>query len=492
MPGPRSAPVTAIAEPITIDGVLDEPVWSSAPTIGDLIQRQPTEGAAPTERTDVTLLDDGDHLYVGVVAYDSEPERVIGTQMARDARLGSDDRIEILLDTFRDQRSAFYFATNPSGALVDGLVANGQLNTDWDAIWDVRTRRTDRGMDRGVRDSVQEPELSGRRGPCGASTSPATSIASWRRTAGRARASTRSSSRCPRRARSRTSSGLTQGIGLDVRPFLAGRWLHVRTATATTTRQAGPRRVLQHHAQPEADRDLQHRLRRDRSRRAPDQPLALLGAVSREARRSSWRAPGVFSFASTGPEPAGGIPPTGADVYPFFSRQIGLLRRRGSADRRRRQADRHRRPHRRRRARRAHRRSSPAIVERQELLRRPRQAEPVPAVVRRRDLHRRPSRARAVGPDLRRRHAPGDVALPRPAAATSSSTPTPCAASTKASRTRDWSYGFSAHYPNDRFNAQVAFREIQENFKPALGFVQRDNVRLLRTAAATIRGRRTS
>ncbi len=34
---------------------------------------------------------------------------------------------------------------------------------------------------------------------------------------------------------------------------------------------------------------------------------------------------GVFGFASTGPEPAGGIPPAGADVYPFFSRQIGLL-----------------------------------------------------------------------------------------------------------------------------------------------------------------------
>jgi hypothetical protein len=49
---------------------------------------------------------------------------------------------------------------------------------------------------------------------------------------------------------------------------------------------------------------------------------------------------------------------------------------------------------------------------------------------------------------------------------------------------RDWSYGFSAHYPNDRFNAQIAYREIQENFKPALGFVQRDNVRLLRIAGS--------
>ena len=66
--------------------------------------------------------------------------------MARDANLASDDRIEILLDTYRDQRNAFYFATNPAGALVDGLLfTNGQSNMNWDAIWTVRTLRTDQG-----------------------------------------------------------------------------------------------------------------------------------------------------------------------------------------------------------------------------------------------------------------------------------------------------------------------------------------------------------
>ena len=53
-----------------------------------------------------------------------------------------------------------------------------------------------------------------------------------------------------------------------------------------------------------------------------------------------------------------------------------------------------------------------------------------------------------------------------------------------ATRTDDWSYGFSAAYPNDKFDAQVAFREIQRNFRPALGFFQRDNARLLRVGAS--------
>src|SRR5262245_1149663 len=123
----RSAVATAITATITVDGVLEEEVWRTAPPIGDLTQREPEPGGTPTEKTDVTLLYDAEHLYIGVMCYDSEPNRIIGTHMERDANLNADDRITILLDTYRDQRNAFYFATNPAGALVDGLVfANGQ------------------------------------------------------------------------------------------------------------------------------------------------------------------------------------------------------------------------------------------------------------------------------------------------------------------------------------------------------------------------------
>jgi hypothetical protein len=52
----------------------------------------------------------------------------------------------------------------------------------------------------------------------------------------------------------------------------------------------------------------------------------------------------------------------------------------------------------------------------------------------------------------------------------------------EARKGRDWSYGVSAHYPNDKYSAQVVLRETQENFRPSMGFVQRDNVRLFRAA----------
>jgi len=131
---------------ITVDGILDEADWSEAPSIGEILQREPHPGEKPTERSEVKILFDGAHFYIGVMCYDSEPSRIIGTQMARDADLSPDDRIEVLIDSFRDRHNAFYFATNPLGALVDGLlIENSELNFDWNAIWTVRTRKSNNG-----------------------------------------------------------------------------------------------------------------------------------------------------------------------------------------------------------------------------------------------------------------------------------------------------------------------------------------------------------
>ena len=138
--------ISRSTSPIIIDGVLDEPDWKAATPIGEIRQREPHPGEKASESIDVKLLYDSQNLYIGVMCFDSDPKHIIGTQMSRDADLSADDRIEILIDSFRDRRNAFYFATNPLGALVDALVIeNGQINREWDAIWLVRTRRTEQG-----------------------------------------------------------------------------------------------------------------------------------------------------------------------------------------------------------------------------------------------------------------------------------------------------------------------------------------------------------
>ena len=144
---PKRVTVLPVTGKIVLDGVLDEADWAQAPALGEILQREPKQESPASERTEVKLLADKANLYVGVQCYDSVPEKITGTQMRRDASLEADDRIEILLDTFHDRRNAFYFATNPAGALVDGLVIeNGrQINFDWNAIWDVRVKRNDKG-----------------------------------------------------------------------------------------------------------------------------------------------------------------------------------------------------------------------------------------------------------------------------------------------------------------------------------------------------------
>jgi hypothetical protein len=481
----RSAAVTAITEAITIDGVLDEAVWRTAPNIGDLIQRQPEPGQVPSERTEVTLLRDDDNLYIGVVAFDSEPRRVIGTQMARDASLGSDDRIEILLDTFRDQRSAFYFATNPSGALVDGLAANGQLNTDWDATWSVRTRRTQQGWV--AEFAIPFKSLSFPAGENVWGFNVARNI--YRKLEDIRWSGARLETQFLQVSEAgeiTNLGGLTQGIGLDVRPFLAGSWLHVG-GTGDDNFSRRPGFDLFYNITPSLK--LTGTYNTDFGETEVDARqinLSRFSVLFPEKRSFFLEGAGVFSFASTGPEVPGGIPPAGADLFPFFSRRIGLLdgsevpidggiKLTGTAGRTDigvlavRAGD-------------LRRNGSVVVGEKNFLVGRVKRnlfkQSYVGAIVT--DGH--PARGQSgqtYGADVRlatSRFMGGSRNFVVNAYGVRSVN--------RGVSDKDWSYGFSAYYPNDKFLAQVALRDIQENFRPALGFVQRDNVRLLRAAAS--------
>jgi hypothetical protein len=146
-PDARHSSVVFITEKVTLDGLLDEAVWTQAQALAGILQREPKQETAATELTEVKLLADKDSLYIGVICYDSQPGKVVGTQMARDAALEIDDSIAILLDTFHDRRNAFYFATNPAGALIDGLIVENSrtINFNWNGIWNVRAKRTAQG-----------------------------------------------------------------------------------------------------------------------------------------------------------------------------------------------------------------------------------------------------------------------------------------------------------------------------------------------------------
>lgn len=120
-----------------IDGRLDEPLWEQAARVTDLTQYAPGSGAPPTERTEFLVAYDADNLYIGARLFDSEPDKIKRAQLVQGQAVVNDDYIQILLDTYNDKRTGYLFYVNPNGVQRDGLLLGGfAFNMDWDGIWD--------------------------------------------------------------------------------------------------------------------------------------------------------------------------------------------------------------------------------------------------------------------------------------------------------------------------------------------------------------------
>jgi hypothetical protein len=95
-------------------------------------------------------------LAIGIVCEDPDPSRIVSFSVRRDAPLGNEDHIRVVLGPFLDGRSGYVFAVNPSGARYDGLIQPGGEtdDADWDGIWEAATTRRSM-LDRWQLDSNQ-------------------------------------------------------------------------------------------------------------------------------------------------------------------------------------------------------------------------------------------------------------------------------------------------------------------------------------------------
>ncbi|HXU31802.1 MAG TPA: DUF5916 domain-containing protein [Thermoanaerobaculia bacterium] len=147
LPPRPSLAALAITEPIKMDGLLDDEAWQRADVGGNFTQYQPNPGQPATEKTEVRVVYTPSALYVGIRALTSDPRLVIGNEMQRDGALFRDDSVLVLLDTFNDDRNAFFFEVNPNGAFTDALVTDEgrDFNVQWDAVWRAVAKRTPEG-----------------------------------------------------------------------------------------------------------------------------------------------------------------------------------------------------------------------------------------------------------------------------------------------------------------------------------------------------------
>lgn len=149
---PESAPrptLTAVRAQsvIMIDGVIDEPAWSTAELATDFVQSTPNTGYPASERTEVRVLYDDRMLYIGAMLYDSEPDAIIAQQMVQDFYSPNEDVFGFSLDTFLDRRNAYYIMVNANGAIRDAQAYDNSRtsNTEWEGIMYVETSKNDDG-----------------------------------------------------------------------------------------------------------------------------------------------------------------------------------------------------------------------------------------------------------------------------------------------------------------------------------------------------------
>jgi len=140
-------------EKIKLDGHLDESVWASAMKAGgDMQQYEPRQGVPMTQKTEFMVVYDEDSIYFGIIAYDTEPKKIVASVMERDEVPFYDDSLFLAIDTMNDNRNGYVLWTNPNGIKYDASVTNNSsLNVQWDGIWDVKAVRTKHGWQAEIR-----------------------------------------------------------------------------------------------------------------------------------------------------------------------------------------------------------------------------------------------------------------------------------------------------------------------------------------------------
>ena len=136
-----------LERPLSIDGQLDEDVYSVVPGAGDFIQQEPREGDPATEKTEVWVLFDDKNVYVAARCWDSQPDRWVLTELRRDNNnITNNENFSVVFDTFYDRRNGFFFQTSPLSAVRDQTFTDeGNGNTSWNTIWAVKSGRFEGG-----------------------------------------------------------------------------------------------------------------------------------------------------------------------------------------------------------------------------------------------------------------------------------------------------------------------------------------------------------
>ncbi len=131
---------------ITLDGELDEELWSKALVVDLNLVNNPWDNLPSPIKTTAKIIENGEFLYVSFIASDPEPEKIQGFLTDRD-NAWFHDLVGIKLDTHNNRRLNYEFFVNPYGVQNDATFneITGRANSSWDGIWYSFGKKTNAG-----------------------------------------------------------------------------------------------------------------------------------------------------------------------------------------------------------------------------------------------------------------------------------------------------------------------------------------------------------
>lgn len=137
-PTSRQIPAKRTTSTLKIDGTLEEAAWKEASPATNFIEWRPNFGKVEDSatRTVVYLLYDNTSVYVGGYCYERTRDSVSRELIGRD-KVGINDFVGVLLDTYHDKINAVGFYVTPYGEQFDAKYSSTSgEDGSWNAVWD--------------------------------------------------------------------------------------------------------------------------------------------------------------------------------------------------------------------------------------------------------------------------------------------------------------------------------------------------------------------
>jgi hypothetical protein len=134
-----------ISQAPTVDGILNDKIWDTVEWGKDFIENDPDENTPPNQQTQFKIVYDEKNLYVGIRAFDSAPDSIVKRLSRRDGFVG--DRINVVIDSYYDKRTAFIFTITAAGVKGDEFATDNGDNIDdsWNPIWYTKSAIDEKG-----------------------------------------------------------------------------------------------------------------------------------------------------------------------------------------------------------------------------------------------------------------------------------------------------------------------------------------------------------